>query len=201
MIIEKKANTTEPINKIIAKRWSTRAFNSEKKITRQKILAICEAAHWAPSCSNDQPWRFLIFNKNEDAESWQKAFELLSVWNQRWVKNVPVLIIAFADDKFRKEGEPNRWGQFDTGAACMNIYLQAVSMGLMAHPMGGFDLEKVKFVFSIPDNFTPMAFIAVGCQADADILEGKYKKNELDERTRFPLGDSFFDSAWGKPIK
>jgi nitroreductase len=198
MIVSKRAVTSQPINELIARRWSTRAFNSNKNVSREQIISICESARWAPSCSNEQPWRFLVFDKNQDLEAWQKGFDCLTKSNQRWVINAPVLIIALADSQFRKDGTANRWGQFDTGAACMNLYLQAVELGLMAHPMGGFDKEKVSSDFSIPANFTPMAMIAVGYQADAEILDERNKISEFAERIRFPLAENFFNGGWGK---
>ncbi len=162
---------------------------------------MCEAARWAPSCFNDQPYRFIIWDKYLDEKNYNRAFNCLVEWNQKWVRTAPVLIAVLADNKFRHNGKPNRWTQFDSGAAAQNLYLQAVDLGLMAHPMGGFDIDKLKSEFNIPDNFTPMAMIAVGYQSDnIDVLEDIHKELELKERERLPLGDNFFFSEWNEPI-
>ncbi|MDQ1265195.1 MAG: hypothetical protein QG635_345 [Bacteroidota bacterium] len=199
-MIEKKAVTSLPINELAAWRWSCRAFDITKPVEKEKIIAICEAGRWAPSCGNDQPWRFIIFNKLYNKQDYEKAFSCLSASNQNWVANAPVLIAAAADTKFLKERTDNRWGQFDTGAACMNMYLEAVSQGLMAHPMGGFDEEKLRQSFNIPDDFIPMAMIAVGYQAEADVMPENKRDKELAPRKRHELGECFFAGVWGKAI-
>lgn len=199
-MLEKRAITDSKLDEIISKRWSCRAFDSKKQVSREQILSLCEAGRWAPSCFGDEPWRFIVFDKFSDEKSYQKAFNCLGEWNQKWVKNVPVLFFSLADTKFRKTGKPNRWAQYDTGAAAENICLQAVSLGLMAHQMGGFDSEKVMREFNIPENFIPMSVIAVGYQAEPEILEEEYKIAELKERYRRPLSETFFFSEFGKFI-
>ncbi len=199
-MLVKKAVTSEGINDTIARRWSCRAFNINKPVPRESIISICEAGRWAPSCRGDEPWRFIVWDLYRDREAYLKAFACLDEWNQRWVKNAPVIIGVFADTKFRR-GNGNRWGQFDTGAAAMNMYLQAVDCGLMAHPMGGFDEEKIKIAFAIPGQFTPMAMIAAGYQASPEIIDDDgQRKSETAERKRQPLGSCFFDSQWGNGI-
>jgi nitroreductase len=198
--MEKNAITSVSIDPLLAKRWSLRAFDSEKPVSREHVISICEAGRWAPSCFGDEPWRFIVWDKNYDIEKYEKAFRCLGEWNQRWAKNAPVLILACADTKFRRNRESNRWAQFDSGAACENIYLQAFALGLAAHPMGGFDENMIKGIFEIPDDFIPMAMIAVGYQTDFTVLEEEFQKSELAERFRRPIGTTFFDSAWDKPI-
>lgn len=199
-MIIKKAKTAVEIHNIIATRWSARAYDKNKQVTREQILSLCEAGRWAPSCFGDEPWRFIVWDRNHNLAEYEKAFECLGEWNQKWVKNAPVLLGVFSDDKFRKNSEPNRWAQYDTGAASENICLQAVALGLIAHQMGGFDEEKLKSAFNIPSNFRAMSMIAIGYQAEEDILAEEYKKLELAERFRRPIGMTFFDSNWEKPI-
>lgn len=199
LTINKKATTSAEIDDLIAKRWSPRAFDSERKISREAIISICEAARWAPSCRGDEPWRFVVFDKFSDRESYDKAFSLLDDWNRKWAKT-PVLILACTDKLFRR-GNPNDWGKFDVGAACENIYLQAFSLGLAAHPMAGFDADGIAREFEIPDRYEPVAMIAVGKRAEPDVLEEKYRKLELAERKRRPLGEQFFAGEWNKPIE
>jgi len=200
-MIEKKAETSVPINDLIAKRWSARAFDPDRPVSEDQITALCEAARWACSCFNDQPWRFIIWDKNRDADAWNIAFDCLTPGNKEWVKNVPVLMAAVAGSKFSHNDKPNRWGQYDTGAASISICLQATSMGLMAHQMGGFDRDRLREEFGIPDEYTPMAMIAIGYQADAGVLDRtKHYESEFENRERNPLEHSFFVNTWGVGI-
>lgn len=195
----KTAQTQADIHELIARRWSCRAFDATRPVGREQIVSLLEAARWAPSCFGDQPWRFIVWDKNSDAAAWRKAFDCLGEWNQNWVKNAPVLILTTAASVFSKNGKPNHWGQYDTGAAAENLCLQAVAMGLMAHQMGGYDADKTRQVFNIPAQFACMAMIAVGYQAEADVLDDELRQLELAPRARSPLGTHFFEGGWGIP--
>jgi nitroreductase len=197
---EKIASTRYPIHDIIARRWSGRAFDPAQGVAREQLIALLEAARWAPSCFGDQPWRFLVWDRLKDAASWKRAFDCLDEGNRVWVKNAPVLLLATANSAFRHNGKPNRWGQYDTGAASENLCLQAVASGLMAHQMGGFDQEKIRREFAIPEAFACMAMIAVGHPAGAEMLEGELKQAELAPRARDPLGTLFFEGSWEQPV-
>ena len=199
--MQKTASTSVPINEIIANRWSPRAFDASKPVSQAQIIALLEAARWAPSCFGDEPWRFIVWDKNTDAVSWQLAFDCLASSNQTWVKNVPVLMLICADSLFGHNQKENRWGQYDTGAAAENLCLQASSMGLMAHQMGGFNVDAVRKAFKIPAQITPMAMLAVGYEGDANDLPDEQKTRELAARKRKPLGELFFTNTWGKPVK
>lgn len=197
----KLAQTLVPIHDVLAHRWSCRAFDRNKAVSREQIVALLEAARWAPSCFGDQPWRFLVWDRNSDEAAWQEAFDCLVEWNQNWVKNAPVLILATANTIFSKNGKPNHYGQYDTGAAAVSLCHQAVALGLMAHQMGGYDADKARLAFNIPEQFTCMAMIAVGYQAAPDVLEGELKELELAARARNPLEAHFFEGSWGVPVK
>ena len=200
-MLGKKADTSLQIDDLIAERWSPRAFDINKIVSQEQIIALCEAARWAPSCAGDEPWRFIVWNQNHNKELWEKAFNTLEEFNKVWVKNAPVLILSLADSKWRKNRESdNYWSRHDAGAAAMNLYLQAKSLGLITHPMGGFKIDAIKSEFNIPDEFEPMAMIAVGYQAELDVLDDYNKKREVAARSRQPLGSSFFNSEWAKPI-
>ena len=198
--MQKPAITQVPIADLIAKRWSPRAFDASKTVSQAQIIALLEAARWAPSCFGDEPWRFLVWNKNVDAEAWNNAFDCLAPSNQVWVKAAPILMLSCADTLFGHNQQPNRWGQHDTGAAAENLCLQASSMGLAAHQMGGFNADLARDKFAIPAQFTPMAMIAVGYAGDPNQLPDELKQRELAERKRKPLGELFFSETWGKPI-
>jgi nitroreductase len=197
----KPAITRVKIHDLIQARWSPRAFDADKAISHEDLLALLEAARWAASCFNDQPWRFVVCDKNTDADSWQNAWESLVERNQLWAKNAPVLILAVAMNNFNHNDKPNRWGAYDTGAACANLSLQATALGLIVHQMGGFDSEKAREVFHLPHACTPMAMLAVGYQADTDVLHEDFKASELAARSRATLPERFYAGQWGKDIK
>ncbi len=200
MILEKKAQTAFAIHDLIALRWSPLAFDKNKQVSHEQLHSLLEAARWAPSCYGDEPWCYLVWDKNRDAAGWQKAFECLADGNKTWVKNAPVLMASVAGSLFAHNSKPNRWAQHDTGASSMSLVLQAVALGLVSHQMGGFDADKLRQIFGIPEGYTPMAMIAIGYQAEADILEGAIKEREGAPRARRPLREKFFEGSWGQPV-
>ena len=199
-MLEKPAQTSRPVHDLFTKRWSSRAYDAKRPVPRDLLMTLLEAARWAPSCNGDEPWRYLIWDKSRDAAGWQKAFDTLSENNQKWVKNVPVIMLSCAGSNFGHSGKPNRWTQHDTGAASVSLALQAVPLGLMVHQMGGFDAEKARAAFGIPAEYTPMAMIAIGYQAEPEVLDEETKKKELTPRARKPLAERFFEGGWGKCI-
>ena len=198
---DRTAQTRVPINELLAKRWSPRAYDVNRTISRERLAALLEAARWAPSCNGDEPWRYLIFDRKRDPERWQKAFDCLSENNKKWVKNVPVLLLSCGGSIFEHSGKPNRYGQHDTGAASACLALQGAAMGLAVHQMGGYDAQKAREAFAIPDEYTPIAMIAVGYQASPDVLDAETKAKELKPRSRKPLESQFFEDGWGKGIE
>ncbi|MDO9103488.1 MAG: nitroreductase family protein [Methylovulum sp.] len=198
---QKPATTRVKIHDIIQTRWSPRAFDAGKPVSHDDLLALLEAARWAPSCFNDQPWRFIVCDKAADEASWQQALATLAEKNQQWAKNAPVLILAVAMDDFNHNGKPNRHAFYDTGAASVSLCLQAVALGLCVHQMGGFDAEKAREVFKLPDACKPVAMMAVGYQAEVDVLEGDFKEAELAARSRAALPERFYAGQWGKGIE
>ncbi|PHS69585.1 MAG: nitroreductase [Methylophaga sp.] len=198
--MEKPAETEQKINNIIAERWSGRAYDPSVPLSHEQVISLCEAARWAPSCYGDQPWRFIIWNKHEDEQSWQKALNCLSPGNQAWAKNASLLILAASVKIFSHNNEDNRWMGYDTGAASISLCLQATSMGLISHQMGGFDGEKIKQIFSLPENIECWAMIAVGHSAALDSLNEQQLTRELKARERRPLNEQFFSNSWNTPL-
>ena len=197
---DRSAATRVPIHELLARRWSPRAYDVNRTVSREQLAALLEAARWAPSCNGDEPWRYLIFERRRDPEGWQKAFDCLSDSNKKWVRNVPVLLLSCAGSTFEHSGKPNRYGQHDTGAASVCLALQGAAMGLAVHQMGGYDAQKARAAFQIPDAYTPMAMIAVGYQASPDVLDEETKAKELRPRSRKPLETHFFEGGWGKGV-
>lgn len=187
--MENKMNHMAPL---FEERHSGRSFDSEHPVTLEQLHILVETARFAPSCFNDQPWNFIVCDKATDPDAYQKLLSCLVEKNQEWAKEAPVLILAVAGSKFHKNGKPNRWGPYDTGAASMSLVLQATVMGLMTHQMGGFDENKASQEFQIPEEFHPYSVIAVG-----------YEKagQEKMPKDRRPLHENFFLGAWGKPFK
>jgi nitroreductase len=199
-MLEKPASTSRPIHDLFVRRWSTRAFDIKRPVTREQLQSLIEAGRWAPSCNGDEPWRYLIWDRGRDPEGFQKAFDCLSENNKKWVKNVPLLMLSCAGSIFGATGKPNRWTQHDTGAASVCMALQAVAIGLAVHQMGGFDAEKARAAFGIPAEYTPMAMIAIGYQAEPDVLDEETRKKELTPRARKALAEKFFEGGWGKGV-
>lgn len=194
---DKIANTAAPVHELIARRWSPRAFDTGRPVAPEQLLALLEAARWAPSCFGDEPWRYVVCDKSRNAAAWERALACLTEKNRRWARNAPLLILSTADSEFQT-GKSNRWGQHDTGAASENLCLQATAMGLAAHQMGGFDAQAARAVFGIPPRYACMAFIAVGHPADPATLDEDLRATELGQRSRKPLAERFFDGAWGR---
>ena len=197
-MLEKPAQTSRPIHDLFVRRWSSRAYDAKRPVPRELLATLIEAARWAPSCNGDEPWRYLVLDKSRDPAGWQKAFDCLSESNQKWVKHVPLLMLACAGSAFAATGKPNRWTQHDTGAASVSMAYQAVALGLMVHQMGGYDADKARAAFAIPAEYTPMSMIAVGYQASPDILDEETKAKELRPRGRKPIAERFYEGGWGK---
>lgn len=198
--MKKPAVTAVAINEIIANRWSGRAYNANKPVTDDEELALLEAARWAPSCFGDQPWRFIVCNKRKHPHAWQTAFDTLAESNQAWAKNAPLLVLACANTLFQHNSKPNRWGAYDTGAAVENMCLQATALRLVAHQMGGFNVDAARTAFQVPEGFELMAMIAIGHGDTPESLPQDLQERQVAPRQRKPLGELFFNGVWNKPI-
>jgi nitroreductase len=197
---EKVAKTEFPINELLARRWSPRVFE-DRAVERHKILSLLEAARWAPSCFNEQPWCYLVFD-GSDPEALESARSCLVEGNS-WARKAPVLMLSVARNNFEHGGAPNRHAQHDVGLASENLVLQAVALGLVAHQMAGFDLERARRQFHIPEGFTPMAMIAIGYpyRGSLDSIPEKLRAKELAPRQRRPIEEFAFSGKWGVPFK
>lgn len=199
-MIEKPAATRVPIEPQLARRWSGRAYDPARAVSPDQLLALLEAARWAPSCYGDQPWRFIAWDRGADRANWERACACLGEFNRGWATAAPVLLLAAADTLFHHNDQPNRWGGYDTGAASMSLCVQATTLGLMAHQMGGFDAARVQADFAIPERYMPMAMITVGyALAEADI-PADMRERELAPRQRRGLGEMAYQGQWGKAI-
>lgn len=190
----KKAKTEYDIHDLIKNRWSPRAF-ADKAVEKDQLLKLFDAARWAASSFNEQPWRFIVGIKGE--ESYLKVRETLVEFNRDWSATAPVLLLAIGKKTFSKNGKPNKHSFYDTGQAMANFALQATADGLHIHQMAGFSAHKAIELFNIPDDFEPIAACALGYKGDPDQLDEKNKKSELSERSRKPLEEIVFEEEWG----
>lgn len=196
MIPDKIFQTDPPILELLARRWSPRAFDPGRPVPREAMLALLQAARAAPSCFNEQPWRFLVFDA-EDADALERARGCLSPGNV-WARNAPTLILSVAVDRWQRDGSPNRFAQHDVGLASENLAIEATARGLSVHFMAGFDDARARQVFAIPEGFTPMVMIAVGYRGDPETLPPKQRERELAPPTRKPLGEIAFAGTWAR---
>jgi nitroreductase len=164
----------------------------------EKVCAILEAARWAPSSYNEQPWAYIVGTK-ENPDDWQKVLSTFIEFNQGWAKSAPVLMLSVAEKNFAKNGKPNRHALHDVGAATANLTMEATSLGLHVHQMAGIDPEKARQVFGIPENWEAVAGIAIGYVGDPDTLPADLKERELAKSTRKPQSEFVFTGKWGHP--
>lgn len=189
--------TEEAVHQAILERRSPRSFSTED-VSSADLTKLFEAARWAASSYNEQPWRFLIGKKGD--ATYQKIFDSLVEFNQGWAKSAPVLFLSYASRKFAHNGAPNQYALHDTGAATAYLMLQAWELGLRTHAMGGFDAAKVRTAFAIPEDFEMGAVTALGHPGDGSELPEQLKKMEAGPRQRKPL-DEIVLSEPGRPAK
>lgn len=164
-------------------RKSSRAY-SEKLIEPEKIHILIEAARWAPSSMNEQPWRYVLATK-DNTETYNKIFDTLADANKTWVKNAAVLLVSLAKKTFSRNGVANRHALYDTGAANSLLCVQTSALGLNAHQLGGFDYKKLAEALALSDDFEIAAVIAIGYPGDPNELPAALLERELAPRERF----------------
>jgi nitroreductase len=184
-----------PIHDLIRNRWSPRAF-SDKPVSAETLKSLFEAARWAPSSSNEQPWVYLVATK-DDTENFQKMLSVLVEFNANWAKHTPVLALSVAKLTFTKGNSPNRSAFHDVGAASSQLSLEATARGLLVHQMAGYDADKARKVFSIPADWDPVAAMALGYLGDPASLPSPYKERETAARVRKPITEFVMSGHWG----
>ena len=196
--MEKPAPTTTPIHALLARRWSPRAVDPDRPVRPETLQVLLEASRWAPSCFNEQPWRYLVFDgRNPSALD---AARSCLVDGNAWAKKSPVLLLSVARESFTHNGKPNRHAQHDVGLASENLVLQATELGLMTHQMAGFDAARARELFNIPEGFTPMAMIVVGYPGKVEDLPEPLQEREKAPRTRKPAAEWAFAGKWDVPF-
>jgi nitroreductase len=182
----KAASTTVPVHPLLAQRWSPRGFDRAHELGDQALTAMLEAARWAPSSKNSQPWRFLVTRRGEEAHG--RLFAALASGNQAWAGAASALVLVAART-VGDDGRPHRWALYDTGQAVAALVIQAQADGLAVCQVGGFDTAAVRAEFGLGDDLTPVVILAVGRRdAEADLPE-HLAVRENAPRTRRPLSD------------
>jgi nitroreductase len=184
-----------PVHELIRNRWSPRAF-SDKPVPAEILRSLFEAARWAPSSNNEQPWAYLVATK-DDADNFAKMLGVLVEFNANWANQAAVLALSMAHLKTQREGKPNRVALHDVGSATAQLTFEANSHGLLVHQMAGFDAAKARETFAIPADWEPVAAIAIGYPGDPESLPEKLRERELAPRIRKPLSEFVMSGGWG----
>jgi nitroreductase len=193
--VKKPAETSVPIHDLIRHRWSPRAFDP-RPVEPEKLRGLFEAARWAPSSYNAQPWYFIVGTK-DDPENYNRVLDTFVEFNQGWAKQAPVLALSVAKLTF-DDGKPNRHAFHDVGQAAANLTIQAEALGLSVHQMAGIEPEKARKLFHIPADYEAVAGIALGYAGDPASLGDEMRKRELAPRQRKPLDSFVFTGEWGR---
>jgi nitroreductase len=197
-MITKSAKTDFPVNDIIARRWSARAF-STRPVEKCKLLSILEAARWAPSSRNEQPWRYIVFT-NDNSEKLNTAQSVLNEIND-YAKRAPILICSITRKTYLDNGNLNRLHFHDLGAANENMFLESFNQGLIMHEMGGFNVQKAREVFNIPQEFEVGVMIGIGYQDSHLVLPAGLQEKAFAPRQRKRLSEiAFLEELGGKGI-
>lgn len=195
--MHKKAVTYYPIHDHLAHRWSPRAF-ADRPVMEQDLGSLFEAARWAASCYNEQPWRFIVARR-EQQDEYQKLLSCLVEGNQSWAIQAPVLGLGIVKKTFSMNGKPNNFAHHDLGLATAGLMAQATALGLYVHAMGGILPQRAVEIYQVPDDFDVLTGFAIGYPGDADSLEESMRASELEPRIRRPLTGTVFSSGWEQP--
>lgn len=186
-----------PIHPLLLNRWSPRSMTGEE-ISDAELMPLFEAARWAPSSYNNQPWRFLYAKRH--TPEWDVFYDLMVPGNQEWTKNAAVLLVMISKMNFDYNGKPARTHSFDAGSAWMSLALEGTHRGLVVHGMEGFDYDKAKKTLEIPDEYSVEAMAAIGRRAPKENLPEKLQKNEVPGPRR-PLEEIIMKGKFKKEQK
>jgi nitroreductase len=194
--MHKPAHTAFPVHDLIRDRWSPRAF-ADKPVEHKVLTSLFEAARWAPSSYNAQPWVYIVATK-EHPEEFSKMLGVLVEFNAGWAKSAPILALAVSHLNFKHNGAPNRNAFYDTGAASALLSVEATARGLVVHQMAGFDPANAKREYEIPQEYEAIAAMAIGYPGDPQSLPaGQLRDGETAPRTRKPLAEFVMSGRWG----
>lgn len=193
---EKIANTSFPILSLLTQRWSPYAF-SEKKVAPSDLLSLFEAARWAPSSYNEQPWSYIVAT-SDNKEEFQLLLSCLVEANQEWAKYAPVLALGVASMKFARNGKDNRAAMHDLGAASANLSVEAIARNIYVHQMVGILPDRAKEVYKIPDGYEALTGLAIGYLAENSNAAAQLQERDRTKRQRKTLSEFVFGKSWGQ---
>lgn len=194
--MEKPAKTRFPLHGPLQQRWSPRAF-AERSVADEQLISLFEAAQWASSCFNEQPWQFIVASRS-DQEEYHRLLSCLVEGNQVWAKFAPVLILTVAKSSFDHNGKANPHAWHDVGLAVGNLVIQATTLGLSLHQMAGILPERIREVYGVPQGFEPVTALALGYPGEPSLLPDELAQREQAARTRKPLSEFVFEGQWGR---
>ena len=195
--MHKEASPDHPIHELISARWSPYAF-SRRPVPREHLLSIFEAARWAASSFNEQPWRYIVASRHR-RDDFEKVLSCLLEGNRAWAKEAPTLALGCTRITFSHNGKPNRVAQHDLGLASATLTLEAMSRGVYVHQMAGILPGKAREVFAVPDEFEVVTALALGYRDDQGDRAPELRSRDENPRTRRPLDEFVFAGEWGKP--
>jgi nitroreductase len=198
----KHAAPDHDILDVIRRRWSPRAFDPSRDISSADLRSLFEAARWAPSSFNEQPWRFVVADRRRTPDAFTSLADVLDQFNQTWARHAPVLVLAAVSTRLNRSGRPNRTAWYDAGQAVAFLTLQATGIGLGIRQMEGFDRGAARRVCSVPDDFEPVVVMAIGYPGDPSALAGERERlAERQPRIRQPAEAFVFEGVWGRTLK
>ena len=192
----KRSQPDYPIDDLIAERWSPYVFDS-RPVAAHDLKALFEAARWAPSSYNEQPWRYIVAT-NEHAEEFERLLSCLVEGNQAWAKHAPVLALGVVSLLFDRNGKPNSCAQHDLGLASATLLFEATKRGLSVHQMVGILPERAMEVYNVPADFQVMTGIAIGYRGSPDAGDEKLAERDRAPRTRRAITEFVFSGNWGQ---
>ena len=194
--MQKLAETRYPIHELLRERWSPRAF-ADRMVEPEELRSLLEAARWAPSSFNEQPWSFIVATKEHPGE-YERLLSCLVEGNIRWAQHAPVLMLSVAKLAFERNQKPNRHAFHDVGLAVENLVIQGMALGLFVHQMAGFHADKARELYGIPEGHEPVAAMAIGYLDDPGRLPDDLREREVAPRFRKPLESFVFSGQWGQ---
>jgi nitroreductase len=195
MNLHKQASPECPIHDLIANRWSPYGF-ADRLVPRDELRSLFEAARWAPSSYNEQPWSYIVATK-EHPEEFERLLSCLVDGNQAWAKRAPVLALGCARLSFNLNQKPNAAALHDLGLASANLCFEATARGISVHQMIGIIPEKARQVYRIPEGVQPLTGLAIGYAAEPTTLSEQFRQRDLAPRKRKPLAEFVFGDPWG----
>ncbi|HEV3025289.1 MAG TPA: nitroreductase family protein [Pirellulales bacterium] len=195
MNAQKQATPDHPIHELIARRWSPYAF-SDRAVSDDDLRSLFEAARWAASSYNEQPWAYIAATKANLGE-FERLLSCLVEPNQAWAKAAPVLALGCTSLRFSRNGQPNAAAIHDLGLASATLTLEATARGVFVHQMIGILPDKAREVYRIPEGVQPLTGLAIGYAADAQTLPEMLRERDIAPRARKPLAQFVFGGEWG----